>query len=232
MLKVDPCRICGEPIQIPHEISFEVWKHEILQLASVAGVPVEAQLDQVKVGSGLSSMLANAEPCLAVYHAHHRSKYYHYIMTCKKMGNLTYVTQYLGGNSVNFRNSQIRDKSILSSILKGRGQAKYQEESIFYDVLRQIISESLEYALNQSQTPVPPPPRSTPSSAPQRLSPTPPPQRSASSSATTPKQNVPRVFFSCPQCHKRFRIQKRNVKIRFTCTHCGYPFDVDCSKDI
>lgn len=232
MIKVFPERICQEPFLIHSFVDLEVWRDEIIQEGQRVGLPIEVELDQMKVGRGLSAIGAEVHDCIAVYHRNHKRTYYSHVFIVISSGSRNYVSIYLGGDSRNYRNSLTG-----GAFTQARAKIALDEEHRFYDAVKDVVIDALVKAEGRrpQRYSVPPvsPPRPTPQPKPQLAPrPVPRPQSTASRpSGTTPvpQSAQEKIFFTCSKCGKKFRIQKRNVRIAFTCTQCGHKFGVNCA---
>lgn len=149
MIKVAPERVCEEPAMIREAISLKHFKEIILEVGRSIGLPIIIEEDEVKIGTGITSLVSSAEPCIVIYHPEHRKDYYNYIITQTKQGNVTFLTQYLGGDSKYYRNTVITEKSrgIVSGIINSVAQKKLQEERMYRDAVNSVIGRALEILL-------------------------------------------------------------------------------------
>lgn len=147
MIKVLPERLCGNPIRLDQFVPYDELKNAIEVKGREYGIPIVVEMDEVKVGKGLTALAVSADPCLVVYHANHRKDYYNYILTQTLQGNFSFLSQYLGGDSKNYRNKTIGEnsRSLVANIVGGRAKKKYQEESMYYDIVNEVIGQALEY---------------------------------------------------------------------------------------
>ena len=143
MIKVFPERICGNPIKIGSFIPQEQLKETIIRKGNEAGIPLAVMLDDVKVGKGITSISAKSERCVIVYNSQHRRDYYGYALLQTIQGNTCYLYIYLVGDSKNYKNIVLTENSnnFISSVIGGVAKRKQQEEYMYYDLVKQLISD-------------------------------------------------------------------------------------------
>lgn len=149
MIKVLPERICDNPVRIGLFIPQEQLKQAIIREGNKAGVSLTVEIEEVKVGKGLTAIGAKPEKCVIVYNSQHRRDYYGYALMQTMQGNICYLSVYLVGDSKNYRNIVLTEKNtdIISSVIGGVAKRKQQEEHMYYDLVKELISESVASCL-------------------------------------------------------------------------------------
>lgn len=146
MIKVFPERVCGKPIRIGAFIPYDQLRDAIIREGINAGLSLAVEMDEMKAAKGVMSIAVKSEPCIVIYNQNHKKDYYSYVLTETMQGNITFLTQYLGGESRNFRNGLLAENlrgGIVSSIIGGMAKAKQQEEHMYYDVVNEVILNAL-----------------------------------------------------------------------------------------
>lgn len=193
MIKVFPERLCDQPVQLTDTLDLDVLRTVIAQKSQQAGVPLQVEKDQMRIGKGLAGAFSDIYDCVAVYHPQHRHDYYCYVIIIHGSGTGKYVSVYLGGDSANYRNTLLDGSGVISSVVKNRARVKLMEEEAYYDEVKQVISESLVDSLGRSPVsksqpqPAPrPKPKAEPAAQPTRQS----TQAPKTQSASQPKAKV------------------------------------------
>ncbi|MGI6500016.1 MAG: hypothetical protein ACOX1S_03890 [Anaerostipes sp.] len=146
MIKVPAERMCdGSPLQINGRLDLGVFARNILEVAQRNGINLEIAQDECKVGGGL---FTKAEPCVVVYNADHKRDYYSYVFTTSAQGNFNYLLQYAAGESKNWKNQVLTEKSgFVAKKLFGPNKQKQNEEHMYYQAVQNIFSEALSNSL-------------------------------------------------------------------------------------
>ena len=150
MIKVIPERICDKPIRLGSFIPQEQLKEAIIRKGNEAGVSLTVVIDEVKVGKGIASIGAKSEKSVIVYNSQHRRDYYGYALIQTIQGNTCYLSLYLVGDSKNYKNIVMTENSnnLVSSIIGGTAKRKQQEEHMYYDLVKQLMSEAVASCLS------------------------------------------------------------------------------------
>ena len=128
-------------------ITFELIQNNIKNSAGDYGIPVAFTMDQIK-GGGLFN--ATYQDCLVIYNPQHPYDYFRYVITLKKMGNITFVSFFYYGssantgkeNKVNQRNEHLSGQLINLAIGKNH-KAAYDEEYSYYSLLGDVFTEAM-----------------------------------------------------------------------------------------
>lgn len=147
MIKVFPERLCGDkPLVLPCNLSLDQLQKALDEICEEQALPVLVQRDEVKVGKGVGSLFVQAEPCLVIYHRQHMSDYYSNVLILTQEGKRSYLSQYLGGDSKNYRN-QVIGKSqggLIGGMVARSATAKIAAEHAYYDMVNDAILEALD----------------------------------------------------------------------------------------
>lgn len=137
MIKVLDERICGTPVFCGSDFSLDVFAQNIIGLAQNNGINLTVSKDQCKK----KGLLGKVYPCITIYNTMHMKDYYGYAFALDNNGNGCYLTQYMIGDSANWRKQvTTQQMGVIGKALLGPKNQK--EEEAFYDVLKEIFQEA------------------------------------------------------------------------------------------
>ena len=137
MIKVLDERICGTPVFCGSDFSLDVFAQNIIGLAQNNGINLRVSKDQCKK----KGLLGKVYPCITIYNTMHMKDYYGYAFALDNNGNGCYLTQYMIGDSANWRKQvTTQQMGVIGKALLGPKNQK--EEEAFYDVLKEIFQEA------------------------------------------------------------------------------------------
>ncbi len=138
-------------------VTFQVLIDNIKEEAQKYAVPVEFYNDQVKSGGIFNREI---EECIVVYHPEHKKDYYNFCVRIKRVGSIVQIQTDVFGSSVQMDKFARAEKafedrqgksvsykigSMVGSGLRnmGKNKQKLEEEELYYDTLRYVLSEAL-----------------------------------------------------------------------------------------
>lgn len=144
MIKVVSERLCDQPVRIQSVVPLSKLKNALEHEAMNRGLPMEVEEDQLVVGRGLGSMLVKPHSCVVCKHPQHKGDYYGWALLMDLQGSAAFLTMYMTGDSKNYHNKMLNQStrsSILTSILTSGAAAKYQQETMYYDAVKELIED-------------------------------------------------------------------------------------------
>ncbi len=149
--------------QIPQFVPFQNLMFAVKAInESTDNLPIIVEIDKMKVGKGLDGIGAKANDCLVIYHAQHKKSYYSFVIIQEQIYSRNFVSVYLGGNSSTThtitRSAMLNSKGtsslmdIPSDIIRGIATTKAKKaqanESIYYELVKQLIIDAFQLALS------------------------------------------------------------------------------------
>lgn len=144
MIKVLDERICGNPAFCGSGFSLDLFAQKISELARMNGINLTIAKDECKK----KGLLGKVYPCITIYNTMHMKDYYGYAFAFDNNENGCYLTQYMIGDSKNWRREvSTQQMGILGKALLGPKNQK--EEHAFYDVLNDIFQQAFRETFNE-----------------------------------------------------------------------------------
>ena len=139
MIKVLDERICGNPLFCRGDFSLDLFAQIISDLAELNGINLTITKDECKK----KGLFGRVYPCITIYNTMHMNDYYGYAFALDNNENGCYLTQYMIGDSKNWRREvSTRQMGVLGKALLGPKNQK--EEHAFYDALNVIFQEAFD----------------------------------------------------------------------------------------
>lgn len=159
MIKIDELNafLPAYKYEVDGEINFQVVINSIKETAEKYNIPVGFYDDQVKSGGMFSREI---EECIVVFHPEHQTDYFKFCIRIKHQGVFTYIYTDVFGSSAQmdkFARAEMAKQdrkgktmsykvgSMIGSGLRnmGKSRQKLEEEEIYYDTLKYVLSEAL-----------------------------------------------------------------------------------------
>lgn len=153
MIKISNGRECGEPIRIGTMPKLENICRALMELGARSGLPIDAQVDEVRIGRGLSAIGAPQYPCVVVYNREHRDSYFYHIFAVEKHMKEDYIQIYLGGSSVGgtaVATYERQDRGLFRDSLLAKAKRVQKYELIYQDRLLELVRPAFEMAAQMS----------------------------------------------------------------------------------
>lgn len=151
MIKVYQERERGEPVCIGEMIPLENVRAALVELSTRQGLPIDVEVDEVKIGRGLAAIGAPVYPCIVIYNRIHRKGYYCHVFAVEKHYNDYYVQLYLGGDSATYRTIAMyenkRDRNFLENRLLNKARLTHKDELIYHDRVLALMEPALRMAM-------------------------------------------------------------------------------------
>ena len=151
MIKVYQERERGEPVCIGEMIPLENVRAALVELSTRQGLPIDVEVDEVKIGKGLAAIGAPVYPCIVIYNRIHRKGYYCHVFAVEKHYNDYYVQLYLGGDSATYRTIAMyenkRDRNFLENRLLNKARLTHKDELIYHDRVLALMEPALRMAM-------------------------------------------------------------------------------------
>ena len=151
MIKVYQERERGEPVCIGEMIPLENVRAALVELSTRQGLPIDVEVDEVKIGKGLAAIGAPVYPCIVIYNRIHRKGYYCHVFAVEKHYNDYYVQLYLGGDSATYRTIAMyenkRDRNFLENRLLNKVRLTHKDELIYHDRVLALMEPALRMAM-------------------------------------------------------------------------------------
>lgn len=152
MLKRDDLKSTGKP-----GVRYERDTAEVISISLIQqllkqeneekfGLPIEISVDQVKSGGFFNS---TTEDCIVITNKEHVSDYFKYCLTLQRQGKMAYLSIWYYGVSVltgKANQTEARKGSLggmLLNAVSGVNQSAYDAEYQYYDMLDNLISETV-----------------------------------------------------------------------------------------
>ena len=150
MIKVFQEREMGEPIRIGRKPVLENIRAALMELGAREGLPIDVQVDEVKIGKGLSSIGAPQYSCVVVYNRDHRKDYYCHVFAVEEHYNDWYLQGYLGGDSASYRTIVLLEKkqsrNFLDNQLLIKAKKVHKDERIYQERLMSLLVPAFRMA--------------------------------------------------------------------------------------
>ena len=151
MIKVYQERERGEPVCIGEMIPLENVRAALVELSTRQGLPIDVEVDEVKIGKGLAAIGAPVYPCIVIYNRIHRKGYYCHVFAVEKHYNDYYVQLYLGGDSATYRTIAMyenkRDRNFLENRLLNKARLTHKDELIYHDRVLALMEPALRMVM-------------------------------------------------------------------------------------
>ncbi len=233
--------INGESYRIPRAVDLAAWQDLMIRLAQVRQLPVQVEVDEVRLRGSLKS-----NPGIAVYHPQHRKDYYVYLAVPDQMGTQHYIKYYQHGFSRDYASTIRETHNILEDMQKQKAQARYPQERMYYEEVQALMLDTLSELMDPKYSTVASKaaPKEAPKAPPKQTAPKEAPKAApkAAPKQTAPKQTAPKaepkpkktaapegkkyLNFRCPKCGQMWRVERRAAVITHTCS-CGQAIRVN-----